>query len=95
MEMPGCEVGDLRSTGSSHTEKDGSTGCYSVVSMVKNTRCVLVRISIEKHTHLSARQGSPIFLICFFFFFFPLSADDITGLVDISPRAKKRRRRIR
>jgi hypothetical protein len=65
VEMPGCEVGDLRSTGSSHTKRDRSTEYSSVVSMVKNTRCVLVRISIETNTHLSTRQGSPIFLICF------------------------------
>lgn len=67
VEMFDCEVGDLQSTGSSHTGKDRSTEYYSVVSMVKNTRCVLVRISIETNTHLVVRQGSPIFLICLFF----------------------------
>lgn len=46
-----------------------STEYYSVVSMVKNTRCVLVQSSIETNTHLIARQGSPIFLICLFFLF--------------------------
>lgn len=58
------QVGDLRVR---HTEKDRSTEDYSVVSMVKNTQCVLVRISIETNTHLVVRQGSPIFLICLFF----------------------------
>lgn len=55
------EMSGLRSTGSSHTGKDSSTEYYCVVSMVKNTRCVLVQISIETNTHLIARQGSPIF----------------------------------
>lgn len=77
--------------GSSHTEKDSSTEYYSVVSMVKNTRYVLVRTSIETNTHLNPRQGSPIFLIClllfFFVFCFSLNAGDITGLVDFSPHS--------